>query len=184
MRHFGGSAISPWYGSHPCRADIERDPSAVVPLRLYGDDASHQKNKSVLVLTVSSVLARHLPSWDSRLLFTVVPLEDAIPGVTVGELYKVWTWSLCVLSHGIHPAHDQAGRPWPAGSVRAARAGQRLAGKFTFALAQVLGDWKWLKEAFRLKEHYGARLVCHLCEAVKYGDGPPFAISVLERNGA
>lgn len=168
------SAGLPWYGMHPCRADIERDPFAVVPLRFYGDDAQHQQGKKALVLTVSSVLARHLPAWESRLLTTVVPLDHAIPGITLGEVYKVWVWSLKALSQGTHPTHDHVGRAWPPGSLRAARAGKRLAGKFTFALAQILGDWKWLKEAFCLKEHYGARLVCHLCEAVKFGEGPPF----------
>ena len=41
-------------------------------------------------------------------------------------------------------------------------------------LGQVIGDWKWLKESFTLAEHYGARRVCHLCEAVKSGIGPRF----------
>ena len=39
---------------------------------------------------------------------------------------------------------------------------------------QVLGDWKWLKESYVLKQNYGARHTCHLCQAVKSGVGPQF----------
>ena len=53
-------------------------------------------------------------------------------------------------------------------------AGQPLAGGFICALVQVLGDWKWLKEAFQLSQNYNCRACCHLCRAVKYGEGPAF----------
>ena len=60
-----------------------------------------------------------------------------------------------------------------------------LAGPYVGALAQIMGDWKFLKEAHVLPWHYGTRRCCHECEAVKQGDGPyfgDFRADVAHRN--
>ena len=91
---------SAWFGSHPARAKICADPCTVAPARLYGDDASYQKQRSALVLTWSSVLCR-LPSMLSRFVITVLPLRNAVPETTQA-LYKIVAWSF--ISNGGHLA--------------------------------------------------------------------------------
>ena len=112
---------SAWFGSHPARAKICADPCTVAPARLYGDDASYQKQRSALVLTWSSVLCR-LPSMLSRFVITVLPLRNAVPETTQA-LYKIVAWSFAQMLEGKFPTADHTGTPWPEGSWRAQVAG-------------------------------------------------------------
>ena len=130
--------LSAWFASHPARPTIESAPGSVVPVRLYGDDASYQKLRSALVLTWSSVTCR-LPSMQSRFLITVLPLGDATDE-THKEIYTVVQWSFKHLLSGFYPAVDHLGQTWPASSWRSRAAGKPLAGGVIAALAQVLRD--------------------------------------------
>jgi hypothetical protein len=60
------------------------------------------------------------------------------------------------------------GNDW-AGAQRISRALQKLASAFdaSGALADIGGDWRWLKEAFHLKQHYGVVHCCVDCGAAK-----------------
>eukprot|EP00974_Lingulodinium_polyedra_P096774 9380104-Lingulodinium_polyedra.AAC.1 len=49
------------------------------------------------------------------------------PG-TLESIWRVIMWSLGCLTKGVWPACDHEGRPWPAGSARAAKTGSRLCG--------------------------------------------------------
>ena len=118
-------------------------------------------------MTWSSVLCR-LESRLSRFLIAAVPLMHALDA-TLHKVYELTRWSFEAMLSGVFPDRDPEGNPWPAGSWRAARAGTRIAGPFRAVLAQVLGDWKWLKEAFKLKYGYDRIPVCHLCQAAKRG---------------
>ena len=163
-----------WYDEHPAQL---HDSSHLIPVRLYGDDANYSgrggRARNGLVLTFSALLCS-LPSILSRLLITVLPLGCAIDA-TYRELYLIISHNINCLLDGAHPHTDHRGKPWPDGSWRQAIAGQPIAGPWRCALAQVLGDWKFLKEAFLLQQSYTKRMVCHLCFAVKHGDdGPPF----------
>ena len=81
----------PWLEQHPAREKIASGDWVISPLRLYGYDAQYFKDRSCAVLTMSSILCR-LPSWDSRLLLTVVPLYDIVPDVTMPRIYDVLAW--------------------------------------------------------------------------------------------
>ncbi|MCP4238933.1 MAG: hypothetical protein GY772_00030 [bacterium] len=171
--YWAGCVTEPWYEAHPARPKVEDETLTVAPLRLYGDDARFQRDSSALILTWSNVTCR-LPAWLSRFLITVVPL-NFIVDVTLHELYKVVAWSFRVLLENVWPETDHNGNLWPRGSWRHSRRGTPLVPGVCGALAQVLGDWKWLKQAFLLKHTYATRACCHECLAVKRGDGPSFA---------
>ena len=141
------------------------------PLRLYGDDAQYFKDRSCALLTMSSIRCR-LPSWESRLLLTVVPLYAIVPDVTMPRIYDVLAWSFKVLLRGYWPATDPFGNSWPATCWRAGMAGKLLVPKrdgicIAGAVARVTGDWKWFKEAYELPQSYQHVSCCHLCKAVK-----------------
>lgn len=163
-----------WYPHHPAATFTRGD--VVAPLRLYGDDAEHFKNQSCLIMTWSSPLCR-LPVAESRMLICAVPLAEMVDDVTLNEIGRYIKWSFECLWEGRWPRLDPDGEPWPRGSERARRgeAGDFLDPEFRSRalVAQVAGDWKFLKEGWRLPRHYNKRECCHQCLAVHHGDGPP-----------
>ena len=87
---------------------------------------------------------------------------------------------MCVYSFeamldGNYPAYDPWGKPWPPNSYRARFAGQPLCGGFKFLVCELVGDTKWLREAFHFPHWYGTRLCCHLCCASRDHSPTSFA---------
>ena len=165
-----------WFINHPAKRFLDVG-CKVTPIRLYGDDVSHHRDQSILVLSWSPAHLQHLQTLLSRYLITVLPLGDA-DAVTHTVIYKYVTWSMEVLLTGRWPPLDPHGKPWPKTSFRR-RLGEQGADldpkhKSRGALAQLAGDWKFIREALHFhSHHYNARKACHLCGAVKFGVGPP-----------
>eukprot|EP00969_Alexandrium_andersonii_P350348 15433044-Alexandrium_andersonii.AAC.1 len=82
-------------------------------------------------------------------------------------------WSFEQMWAGTWPDRNHKGEPWQAASQRAARSGTPLAAGRRALVVECLGDQKWLKEAYHLKHHYGAKELCSECYATKY-HGPYF----------
>ena len=162
-----------WYSQHPARHWINAGHN-VTPVRLYGDDVEHvKKGDSCLVLSWS---ASHLSIATvlSRFLITVLPLVGA-DAMTHQAIYEIVMWSFGVLLSGRYPTEDPWGDPWSNDPVRRRLGGQPLDPTYGSrgALAQLAGDWKWIKECMGFKDHfYGARKCCHECNGVKHGPGP------------
>ncbi len=148
------------------------DPAGCVPLGVHGDDAGVQVSEKITIVNFGAVTSPG-PTWDSRILFTCVKGSDAERGANVlDEAYRVLAWSLRCVTAGTFPDRDHNGVAFgPAHHpARAAKAGQPLGlyGK----IVEVRGDWKFLREALRLRQHYGrAERICHLCRATKWA-GP------------
>ena len=100
---------------------------------------------------------------------------------TSHRLNTVLTWSLNVCATGIMPWLDWEGQPWPKDSWQALHAGQRLAGDYIFAFTELLSDWKYPKEEFRLQMSYAHTQICTQCFAAKSGE---FIYSDCRRNAA
>ena len=185
-RVLGGSAAAaasywrsqrkrPWYATHPAREAIEAG-KRVAPLRVYGDDAEVRKGKSCLILTWSGSACAHVATRFSRFLIAAVPVSKTVEFQRAAELvYRVIAWSLTALLDGKYPSLDPDGEAWPEGSRRAQLAGTYLdpRGRSIAAIAEFMGDWKWLRECLSLDRNYNCNLLCHLCFARK--DRPPFA---------
>ena len=82
-------------------------------------------------------------------------------------IYDVLAWSMGALALGTHPSRDYRGAEFPSGSKQALRAGKPICGGFRLVLCEILGDWKFLKEEFRMKHHYGTNECCWMCKATK-----------------
>lgn len=161
------SRASDWYQKHPVW-EVAHDPMHAIPYGIYGDDAGVFQTEKILILLWGGVVEDH-PTLISRLLFTAVPYSRVIPDVTLPEIYKVWKWSLTWLGIGEYPPWDHNGRHFGPGfhPDRARMAGNRIAGDFVGVFSEMRGDWKYLREALKLKQHYGANSCCHLCRAHK-----------------
>ena len=60
------------------------------------------------------------------------------------------------------------GKSWPLNSRRRRLAGTPLVADGTIGVVtETLGDWKWIKEAFKLRQHYNTTAVCAWCMASK-----------------
>ena len=155
-----------FYRAHPVPQVIE-DPAHCVPLGIYGDDSGLFVAQKFLVLLWGSV-ATAGKTLDSKLFFCAVSYLYLVPGKSLEMVYRVFHWSLTWLSLGEFPPFDHQGR-WFCDSYyphRAKLAGKRISKKgYVGAFSELRGDWKWQKEALKLRRHYGANDCCHLCMA-------------------
>ena len=154
-----------WYRCHPVIHSTP-DPQQRIPYGLHGDDAGMAGSTSVLVITWGSV-AVFGPTLDTRLLFTMVKVNEAVKHTTLHEIYEVLRWSLEALARGRYPDRDHRGVLFSPGHhpERFKWANQEIAGGIKGAWSEMRGDWKYLREALHLQNHYGTNEVCHLCKA-------------------
>ena len=75
-----------WFKRNPYR-DLKDEWSVLVPVRSHGDEARFCKNDKLLVLTTGSAFVRG-SSWDSKLIYTVIPHDFIVPGVTLDQLLR------------------------------------------------------------------------------------------------
>ena len=150
---------SPWLEDHP-----GHDVADAVPLRLHGDDAQHKKGLTglaVMVLSWGSPLSCFAAAIDSLLLIMAMPLllhtEE-----TLQMMYAIIAWSFNIIAEGVWPDRDHKGQPWTsANPQRRAKQGQELANGILGFIVEVLGDWKWIKETFKLRQHFNTMDCCH-----------------------
>jgi hypothetical protein len=112
------------------------------------------------------------PTLDSRLVFSIIKLSEAVHSdddPTLQTVYSVLKWSLNALSEGYFPWKDHEDREFSETYFpeRFEKRGKPLAGGYCGAFAEVRGDWKFLRETFYLEQHYGTNYICHLCRAHK-----------------
>lgn len=139
------------------------DVNTTIPLGVHGDDAAFNKKDKLIVLNFNSVL-KNRATIDSRLVITCLQYSRMLPMVTLRELYKVISWSFECLARGVWPAANHAGQPL--NGWRAAKAGSRIAGPFSFVFSETRGDMKWIQETFQWNS-YSHNYCCHLCKAHK-----------------
>ena len=140
-----GVSSCDWFRRHPCR---EYDMSTMVPVGLHGDDVAITKQDTMLAMSLSGVLGT-AGTMESRLAITCFYLRHVAQG-SLDAIYRVVAWSMHFCLLGIFPYCDVNGRPWPRGSSRARKAGQRLAGPYRFAYTEIRGDMKFFKETSTL----------------------------------
>ena len=145
-----------WYTQHPT-INANPDPATRVPYGLHGDDAGVHGQEQVLVFTWGSVVHRK-PTLDNRIVFTMLRVRDIAKQHTMQTVYDVLKWSLDALASGKFPAaaHNGVAFTKVTDPARWKLAGQPLAGGYVGCWAEMRGDWKFLREALHLNEHYGA----------------------------
>lgn len=161
------TAKTTWFQRHPLE-DLKANPNNYIPIGVHGDDAGvYNQQNNVLVLTWGSVV-QELLTLDSRILFTAVMLNTAVPGKTTEVLYKVFAWSLNCLASGVFPSEDHNGKAFSTDyhPDRHALRGHPLnQSGLRGVWSELRGDWKWQAECLHLDQHYNKNYVCHLCRA-------------------
>jgi hypothetical protein len=111
-----------------------------LPFLLHADGAQFQERDSLLTVSMKALLFQPGEVKDTHLLLCAVPKSITTPE-TWGVLWQVLAWSFEVLLKGKFPTKDWEGRPFPAGSSRAAQAGQPLVQSQHFGvLWGIIGD--------------------------------------------
>lgn len=158
----------PWFESLTAPT---ADPARRIPIGIHGDDAGGHGSEKVTVLTWGSV-AIGGGTLDTRLVFSMLKESETPSGTGLDRLLQVLSWSLNAMQDGRYPSHDHDGRPFSLDyyPARAALAGKALSnGSFCGVWAEMRGDWKFLREALHLQQHYGSNDICHRCAATHHG---------------
>ena len=160
---------SAWCSSHPGVAN-QPDPAKRIPLGIHGDDAGMAGLESVLAITWESVSGAQASTLDTRIAFTMAKTREVIDVVAMDEIYGVLAWSFEALTSGRFPSADHTGKLFSMTHHpdRYAKRGGFLAAGIVGCWSEMSGDLKFLKEAYRFKEHYNNHMhICHLCGVVK-----------------
>lgn len=147
------------------------DPSSkhgCVPLFLFGDGASHAEHDSVTAVSIKSLLVDSAIA-DSMLLLAAVPKSatkqaNEPDSCTWHRIWQVLCWNFAFLAKGIHPTTDHQNNPWPAGSLRAQKAGKPLCPvSGIHAVIWVIGgDYEYMELEYGLK-HHSSNTPCSWC---------------------
>ena len=169
---------SNWVKMHPAFKDLEIDPSTAIPLGFHSDKGQHIKKDKILTMSWNSVLSVEVTEW-SKWLFTILPDDLTVAGVSAEELHAIFVWCMHILLHGVFPERDHAGVPFGARSWRSSMAGKPIAGRgvtttlhhtkndpnvflewfltflfppkgdYRFVFCELRGDWEWQAETFK-----------------------------------
>ena len=153
-------------------SDVADDASHTIPVRMYGDDASHCKTNAFIAVYWMSATAFRLPAGLSKFPFCIFPTRNT-DAAAREIIFRVYRWSLEAMRLGKHPSRDPFGKALD--GARGARAGQPLAstpaGNFRAVQWEFTGDWKFECESFMLPWKYNCTELCLHCEADS-SDGP------------
>lgn len=156
-----------WYRNCPAIPEVGH--TKAIPIGFHGDDAGVHGQEQVLVITWGSVAFKQC-TLDSRIVFTMLKVAHILKGDTLQTVYNVLRWSFEALRLGRFPAEDHNGVAFSLDHHpdRFAKVGMYLAEGLCGVFAEMRGDWKFLREALYLKQHYGLNdLICHRCSVHK-----------------
>ena len=130
----------------------------LIPLVIHGDGGQFQREGSLLVISMRSLLSSANVAHSQMLLGAVskacVTKSDDPSWDTMQVLWKVLSWSFKALLQGHHPATDHEGKPFPATSWRHALRGKPLLDKTHCASIFVIsGDGEYYQNELKLPGH-------------------------------
>jgi hypothetical protein len=144
---FGNQSLAMFWSAAYDHGFIHKHPHAprsrwasAIPFTIHGDGARAFKNQKLLILSWAPVLIRGC-SWDTRMLYCVVPYDLLISGITLQQLLAAFRDDVNELQRG-----ENAG-PW------------------RFAFFGSKGDLEWQQQAYSLRHYYRCNLLCSRCFA-------------------
>ena len=122
----------PWADKHPGFTEYNAGLDEAIPIGFHSDKGQHIKKDKILTMSWGSVMSSELTEW-RNFVFTILPDDMAVPGVTAEQIHAVFTWSCFVLLSGVFPSADPEGNEWPKNSWRSKMAEQQqpIAGLWT-----------------------------------------------------
>ena len=147
------------------------DGSKYVPMVLHGDGGAFQRNDSINVLSMRSLLSAANVASSQLLIFAIpkgcIHKSTNVEEDTMVQVWKVLQWSFSYMLYGKHPGKDHLGMKWNPKSWRAPKAGVHLSESalhgWRFAIT---GDGEYFENEFKLKGHSFSDC-CFSCSANK-----------------
>ena len=137
-----------------------------VPLGFWADGVPVNKGRTQTLECVTMLF----PGATSELLqslripLTVLNRRNIVKCATFDDIFDVVRWSLQWAVLGVHPTRRHDGHTWlPSDLGRGKLAGKPLHSHSL--LVEVRGDWKMMREIFRLPAWNETRGICWLCKA-------------------
>ena len=148
---------------HPVK-DHPNFRSRAIPLKLHGDGVPVGKSakRSVEVISLSSLTGYGGSTWDTKLLICAIDGGAKATG-TMDEVWRIIVWSLGILMNGKWRTTDHNGVPFPAGTWRGQRAGQRLLGEYIGAAWLISVDLDYLCNYLKLPHFNSSTRPCMKC---------------------
>lgn len=185
----GASHLADFWASHNmsdpklAKNPIYKEAQVFLPMLLHGDGGAFQRNDSINIISMRSLLSASNVAT-SQLLLAAVPKaccnkSDDPELDTMTAVWEVLVWSFQHMFYGKHPEFDHQGKAWAVKSKRAQAAGIHLqAGKLRGCLFCISADGEYFQNEFKLA---GAshNECCFNCKAnksdVPYNDFRPAA---------
>ena len=190
IRVLGGSndsVLSFWSNTRPDDKHVWEHPamracpvgerSFLIPWGTHGDGVPITRagagSASLQTLSTSSLVGIG-NTIDTHWLFSSYPTSIAAKRkprgyLTSEPLWQTLMWDLQACSTGEFPSTDHLGVPWPEGSPRAQRAGQRIAGGYRLCHLYNRGDLDWHCNE-TLLAHWGQAQPCFKCPCDRLGN--------------
>ena len=132
------------------------DWSKYVPMVLHGDGGAFQRNDSINVLSMRSLLSAANVGSSQLLLFAIpkacIHKSSNLEEDTMHQVWKVLQWSFSYMFFGKHPEKDHLGMKWAPKSWRASKAGAHLSESALHGwLFAITGDGEYFQNEFKLK---------------------------------
>lgn len=188
LRHVGSeSALQKIWGLHALNQfwlthDVAEDPSCrkiqhaikakkLIPLVIHGDGGQFQREGSLMVISMRSLLSSANVAHSQMLLVAISKAcvnKSGDPCLdTMQCVWRVLSWSFNALLQGRHPKTDHEGKPFPASSWRHAKRGTPLLDSHHCACIFVIsGDGEYFQNELKLPGH-SSNQCCKDCGANK-----------------
>lgn len=156
----------PQTAEHVTKCETEQG-CAFIPVGLWGDGVPCNWDRTDSLEVLSWNLPGAAPPWKSlRLPITAVSRKN-VSSETFDALLQVVAWSFQAMASGIYPSrrHDGTLFETPSDTARRKMAGQPLGHRAV--LAEIRGDWKFMKEVFKFPGWNSQSGICWLCTCTK-----------------
>ena len=161
---WSNAMTQPWGQNHPLR---EWDLHHLIPMQYHCDDAGVFRGSSYRVFSVSSATTTGT-SLLTKMCCCILDEDLFVPGVTDAEFVRFLNWSAWQGVRGKFPERGYYNEVFPASTYRAKRAGQDLAGPYTFGFFAWKGDLKAKVQTHKfVRRNYQSNMICERCCASK-----------------
>ena len=172
---FGWSSMKDFWDEHVKLKDprVQKldKPGKYLPMQVHGDGGSFQKNDSIYVISMRSLLSSANVAH-SQLLLAAIPKGCCNKSTdkawdTMHHVWNVLVWSLTALHAGTFPEVNHLGHAFAPSSRRGQAAGTSLTltGLKGFLLS-LTGDGEWFQNEYKLRG-YSFNECCFNCSANK-----------------
>ena len=137
------------------------DPNSLghaIPIGLHGDAGAFSNQDSLFVITWNSLVGQGT-TREQRSIITVIRKKEMLhDGSTLETIFCMIAWSFNSMLAGTWSSCDEDCIDVPGG-------GERLAGPWYCACAQIRGDWQFYNQAFDVPQWNSKDSMCWLCSA-------------------